>query len=83
VRRFTSPGYVCERCRFGIPEKLAYGDPKGRNGRLFVPTADEQLKKDFRMEGFGIKREEWYSLSANQKGDRWGSNPRPSEPQSR
>src|SRR5215213_1006526 len=42
VTRFTSPRYVCERCHLGIPEKPTYGDPKGRNGRLFVPTTGEQ-----------------------------------------
>ena len=42
VTRFTSPRDPCERCHFGMPEKAAYGDPKGRNGRLFVPTTGEQ-----------------------------------------
>ena len=42
VTRFTSPRDTCERCHFGMPEKAAYGDPKGRNGRLFVPTTGEQ-----------------------------------------
>src|SRR5215212_468747 len=42
VTRFTSPRYVCERCHLGILEKPTYGDPKGRNGRLFVPTTGEQ-----------------------------------------
>jgi hypothetical protein len=38
VMRFTSPREACEHCRFRMSEKPAYGDPKGRNGRLFVPT---------------------------------------------
>jgi hypothetical protein len=26
-----------------MPEKPAYGDPKGRNGRLFAPTTGEKI----------------------------------------
>src|ERR687898_249784 len=42
VTQFTSPRDACERCRFGTPEQPAYGDPKGRNDRLSVPTTGEQ-----------------------------------------
>src|SRR5918994_3778876 len=42
VTRFTSPCNACERSRFGMSEGLVYGDPKGRNGSLFVLTTCEQ-----------------------------------------